>query len=58
MNFSHTKPNKLDAIVKAQANCRYQRVPLIPDVITENHLSGTYHKCKESLGKSPAIITS
>ena len=39
MNFPHTKSNKLDVIVKAQANCRYQRVPLTPDVITENDLS-------------------
>ena len=48
MNFPHTKSNKLDVIVKAQANCRYQRVPLTPDVITENDLSGTYRKCKVS----------
>ena len=48
MNFPHTKSNKLDVIVKAQANCRYQRVPLTPDVITENDLSGTYRKCRVS----------
>lgn len=45
INFPHTKPNKINAVVEVRAKCSYQRTEhLIPYVMTEKGFPGTYQK--------------
>lgn len=58
MNFPYTKPNQINVLIEASANCRYQGTRhLIPNVMTEKDFPETYKKMERVYRKMFVIIT-